>query len=201
MKHPRISAWVDYARAVPDGSDLAAMQRHLDDGCESCAATVAALEKVITTAEIDGAVTPPDGALRSAKAFFAIKHPESRSGWSDLGMRQAFDSLLGPAVAVRSSSPQVRQMLFESDDYTLELSVDYSPGTVDATLRGQILETHGEPRSHTPVFLVGGGEVIGRAISRQQGTFEMSGSVDRTTELWVFPDDENRIRLSLEPGR
>ncbi len=78
------------------------------------------------------------------------------------------------------------------------MSVDQSPGAADAVLRGQILEAHGEPRSHTPVFLVGDGEVICRAISEEPGTFEMSGRLDLPCELWIFPDDENRIRLSLK---
>ena len=103
-------------------------------------------------------------------------------------------------VASRLASSPRRQMLFESDDYTLELSVDYSQGEADSVLRGQLLEAHGEPRSHTPVFLVGDGEVLGRAISAELGSFEMSSRLDGSCELWVFPDDDNRIRLSLEPA-
>ena len=137
--------------------------------------------------------------LRSVKAFFDIQHPDSRHGWRELFVRTAFDSALAPAPAAsRGHGDGRRQLLFESDEYTLELSVDYSPGAVDAVLRGQILEAHGEPRSHTPVFLVGDGEVVGRAISEQHGTFEMSGRLDDTSELWVFPDDQNRIRVCLK---
>ena len=199
MRHPKISDWTDYVRAVADESDRSALQGHLDGGCRPCQAVVTGLEQVITTAEIDGAVAPPAGAVRSVKAFFDMQQPEAASRWSELVMRQAFDSSMAPMVASRSSSLASRQMLFESDDYTLELSVDYTPGEVDAVLRGQILQSHGEPRSHTPVFLVGDGEVIGRAISAQHGTFELSSRLDSRCELWVFPDDENRIRLSLKP--
>ena len=199
MPHPKISDWTDYVRAVADEDDRSAMRSHLDSGCRPCQAVGAGLERVLTTAENDGAVAPPDGAVRSVRAFFDMQRPEAQSRWSELAMRQAFDSALAPMVASRSSSLASRQMLFESDDYTLELSVDYTPGEVDAVLRGQIMESHGEPRSHTPVFLVGDGEVIGRAISAQHGTFELSSRLGSRCELWVFPDDENRIRLSLKP--
>ena len=199
MRHPDISDWTDYVRAIAGENDRSDLQNHLDEGCGPCRALVSTLERVTTTAEIDGAITPPAGAIRSVKAFFHLQHPETRDSWCELALRRAFDSALGPATASRSAEQATRQMLFESDEYTLELSLDYSPGEVDAVLRGQLLEAHGEPRSHTPVFLVGDGEVIGRTISEQQGTFEMSGRLDQSCELWVFPDDENRIRLSLKP--
>ena len=198
MRHPKISDWADFVRAVAGQGDRTTLQRHLEAGCDDCQAVVASLERVMTTAEIDGAVTPPDGAVRSVKAFFDLQRPQAESRWAELTMRQAFDSALTPMVASRASSLASRRMLFESDDYTLELSVDYTPGEVDAVLRGQIMESQGEPRSHTPVFLVGDGEVIGRAISAQHGTFELSSRLDSTCELWVFPDDDNRIRLSLK---
>ena len=199
MRHPDISDWTDYVRAIDGESDHASLQSHLDEGCGPCRTLVSVLEQVASTAEIDGAVAPPAGAIRSVKAFFHLQHPEAESRWSELLLRRAFDSAIAPAMASRASSQTTRQMLFESDDYTLELSLDYTPGEVDAVLRGQLLEAQGEPRSYTPVFLVGDGEVIGRTISEQHGTFEMSGPVDQSCELWVFPDDDNRIRLSLRP--
>lgn len=200
MRHPEISAWTDYVRAVADTGNLAAMQQHLDGGCPSCRATVAALGRVITTAEIDGAISPPAGAIRSVKAFFDVKHPEAQSSWRDRFVRASFDSALQPAPAAsRALGDNHRQLLFESDDYTIELSVDHAPGEVDSVVRGQILEARGAPRSHAPVFLVDDGEVIGRAISQQHGTFEMAGPSDHPFQMWVFPDDDNRIRLTVDP--
>jgi hypothetical protein len=174
MRHPTSPEWTDFVRAVADDGDRSILQGHLDDGCESCQAIVNALERIL---------------------------PRAVSRWSEVCLQRAFDSTLSPMVASRSASSPRRQMLFESDDYTLGLSVDYSQGEADAVLRGQLLEAHGGPRSHTPVFLVGDGEVLGRAISEEHGTFEMSGRLDQPCELWVFPDDENRIRLTLNADR
>ena len=182
MRHPDISDWTDYVRAIDGESDHTALQSHLDEGCGPCRALVAVLEQVASTDEINGAIAPPAGAIRSVKAFFQLQHPEAESRWGELLLRRAFDSAVAPAVASRASSQTTRQMLFESDDYTLELSLDYTPGEVDAVLRGLLLEAQGEPRSHTPVFLVGDGEVIGRTISERHGNFEMSGPLDQSCE-------------------
>lgn len=198
-RHFDIGDWADYSRAIDERGNRGAMQQHLDAGCAPCRAVVTALERVVTTAEIDDAVSPPAGAIRSVRAFFDVQHPRSRSRWRDLPLRQAFDSALVPATASRSTTADVRRMLFESDAYTLELCVDSSAGDLTSVLRGQILEARGEPRSHTPVFLVGDGEVIGRTISERHGHFEMSGRLGQSCELWAFPDDDNRIRLRLEP--
>ena len=198
MRHPKTPEWTDFARALTDEGRRSFLQDHLDGGCASCRSVVTALEQVLTIAEIDGAVAPPDGAVRSVKAYFDLQQPAAGRRARALGMRRSFDSARSPMVASRASSSPVRQMLFESDDYTLELSVDYSLGEADAVLRGQILEAEGEPRSYAPVFLVGDGEVLGRAISAEHGTFELSSRLDERCELWVFPDDDNRIRLSLK---
>ncbi len=105
MKHPEIPAWSDYARGITDSGDRAALQTHLDDGCERCRATVSALERLVATAEIDVAVTPPAGVIRSVKAFFNLQHPKSHRFWSELQMRTAFDSDLAPAPAASVGRP------------------------------------------------------------------------------------------------
>ena len=200
MRHPKISDWTDFVRAVAADGDRAVMQRHLDQGCRDCEATVRALRQVAETVAAELALEPAAGAVRLVKAFFATQHPQAHGSWTELELRRVFDSTLAPApAAFRAQGDGQRQLLFESDEYTVELSFEHSPGEVDAVLRGQILAAHGEPRSHAPVFLVGDGEVISRAISAQHGTFEMSGRLDQPCELWVFPDDHNRIRLRLEP--
>ena len=198
MKHPKISEWADYARAVATEAERTALESHLDEGCELCRATLGALQLVSDIAAADLEMSPPSGTLRSVKAFFAAQHSGTRGVWSELPLRLAFDSAQTPsAMNRRAPADGSRQLLFESERYTVELSLEQPPDAVHATLRGQILEAHGAPRSHAPVFLVGDGEVLDRAISEQQGTFEMSGRLDQPCELWVFPDDESRLRLTL----
>lgn len=201
MKHPDITQWADYARTLDSAEQREALRAHLDDGCGLCEATLAAFERISETSIADRELAPPPGALRSVKAFFSTQHPGASGFWIELKARTTFDSALAPMVSgSRSPGADNRHLLFESDRYTVELSLDFDADTVDTVLRGQILEAPGRPRSHTPVFLVGRGEVLGRAISAPQGTFEMTGPIDRPCELWVFPDDENRIRLMLPNG-
>ncbi len=200
MRHPEITDWADFVRAGADDGDRAALQEHLDAGCGLCRATVVALERVAQLAAAELSAAVPGGAVRSVKAYFATRHPESHGRWRELRLGRTFDSHLAPAPAAsRADGTPARQLLFESEEYTVELSLDRAPGDSDAVLRGQILAAHGGPRSHAPVFLVGAGEVIARTVSEPQGTFEMSGRIDHSSELWVFPDDEHRIRLSLTP--
>lgn len=197
MRHPEITTWADYARALVTEDERSAMQGHLAQGCGLCKATLIALARVAETAEKDARLAPPAGAIRSVKAFFAVQNPEARGFWRELRLRTAFDTALAPAPAAsRAQGDGGRQLLFESDDYALELSVEYSAGA-DSVLRGQILEAGGEPSPQAPVFLVGDGVIIGRTISQQRGTFEMSGRLDLPCELWVFPTDQSHIRVSL----
>ena len=200
MSHYDVTQWADFVRGLRDPAKTAAMQGHLDDGCERCGTLHGALVRVAATAEADLAIAPPAGAVRSVKAFFGVQRPGATSSWSELSLRRVFDSALAAAPAAsRAPANAGRQLLFESDEYTLELSVDRVPDTEDAVLRGQLLEARGKPRSHTPVFLIGGGEVLARTISERGGTFELTGRLDAPCELWVIPDDEHRIKLPLDP--
>lgn len=199
MIHYRPGEWADYVRGLRSGACAAEMQGHLETGCSPCTALHDYLTRVAATARRDRADAPSDAVLRSVKAFYAFQRGQTPAGRT-VGLRRLFDSALAPAtMATRAAESDERQLLFESDEYTLELSVDRSPEAEEAVLRGQLLEAHGEPRSHTPVFLMGGGEVLGRTISEEQGTFEIVGRLVRPCELWVFPDEEHHIKLRLDP--
>jgi hypothetical protein len=200
MSHYDITQWADFVRGLGAAGERAAMQRHLEGGCARCAAIAGALRRVATALGSEAEASPPEPMVRSVKAFFTVQHPEARAHWRELTLRRVFDSTLTRAPGSRRAPGDgVRQLLFESDEYTLELSVDRRADAGGAVLRGQLLAAHGEPRSHTPVFLVGGGEVIARTISERHGTFELTGRLDRPCELWVVPDDEHLIKLKLDP--
>ncbi len=199
MNHYQISQWADYVRGMAEFDDLTTMGSHLE-GCARCSRVVGSLRRVAGATAVERVSAPPAGTVRSVKAFFTLQQPGAPSSWRELHLGRVFDSALAPAAAAtRASDSDERQLLFESDEYTLELSVDRSPEAEEAVLRGQLLEAHGEPRSHTPVFLMGGGEVLGRTISEEQGTFEIVGRLVRPCELWVFPDEEHHIKLRLDP--
>ena len=89
MRHPKITDWADYVRAVADDGDRAALQQHLDHGCTLCEATVVALQRVAETAAADRALAIPDGTVRSVKALFAAQHPAAHGFWSELRLRIA----------------------------------------------------------------------------------------------------------------
>jgi hypothetical protein len=197
MRHPEITTWTDHARGLGSDNQLSALRQHRAS-CAPCRTTLRALQLVAAVGRADAAATPPAWALRSVQAFFTTRHPQAPSPWRDLRLQATFDSSVAPAPAgIRSRLDDRRQLLFESDDYIVELSLDQEPGSAAARVCGQIFETRGEPRSHTPVFLVGKGGVLGRAISQRHGYFELTGRLARSCELWVFPDDESRIRLDL----
>ncbi len=199
MRHFAITSWVDYVRGLADGSRQTAIKRHLDAGCRDCEAMVTAFCRVVAIAAEPHC--PPTGAVRAVEAFFAVERLGRRGHHGELPLRSLFDSALAAAPAARRSHGLGRRLLFEADGYTLELSIDRSPDTADGVLRGQLLAAQGEPRSYAPVFLVGAGTVTDRTLTEPSGTFEVGGRLDVPCELWLFPDEEHRIRLPLPLDR
>lgn len=199
MRHFAITSWADYVRGLTEVSHWTAMEGHLDAGCRRCEAMVTTLRRVAAITAAPG--SPPAAAMRSVEAYFAVESRARRGGRHELQVRSLFDSARAASPAASRAPGVGRRLLFEAGGYTLELSVDRSPDSADGVLRGQLLAARGGPRSYAPVFLVGADTVTDRALTEPSGTFEVSGCLDAPCELWLFPDQEQRIRLPLPIDR
>src|SRR5438034_9186745 len=71
MKHFALEDWADFARQVIDSERKAAMQRHLDEGCEDCRKAMLMWRNVSEISSREAAYQPPESSIRVAKAYFA----------------------------------------------------------------------------------------------------------------------------------
>lgn len=197
--HYGSARWSDFVRGVIETAEAEAMQRHLDRGCARCAGRLAALRAVAQVARLDRATDLPERAVRAAKRLFAVMQPDA-AGVREVLMKLVFDSALEPLPAgVRRQGGPDRQLVFESEEYTLHLRLEPQPDTGQARLFGEIQTRDGEPMARVPAFLVRGSAAAAVGLSRSDGTFDLTAALDRGAELHLLPGDDRRIAVELGP--
>jgi hypothetical protein len=171
MEHFDITEWSDQVRGLARPEMNSLMQSHLESGCEKCDEVVGFLREVANTAAADLEMSPPEHAVRGAKASFAAIWPRSRSMLEVIETEIFFDSAVDPVpVGARSLDTHSRHVLCRSDEYYVDCKMDYERESQRVTLVGQVL--HGEGAlQEIPVFLISDDRVVVSGTNRF-GEFE-----------------------------
>src|SRR5688572_7578649 len=146
--HFAAEEWADFARGALPGEIEGEMRRHLEAGCEECAATLRLWTAVHDTARTEDDYQPPEGALRIARAFFRV-HQSELARKRSLA-RLVFDSLTQPlALGLRSQAVAPRQQLFTRGRFRIDTRIEPSLGRRRTVLVGQVIESP-SPRAAAP---------------------------------------------------
>lgn len=183
--------WADFTRNVAPPEARAAMKKHLDRGCRSCADLHGAFARVHALAAADSHFEPPPATLRLAKALFALRAPERRVGTLASFATLLFDSRLMPApMGLRNVPLGPRKFLFASGDMIIDLQV--TPASDRTVMVGQLtMSSHLNGRvAGIPALLHRGLERIAGATTNNLGEFEME---------FEGPADELSLALGSEP--
>ena len=199
MKHFDDTQWTDYARGFTPAAERAAMGSHLDAGCRRCGAALAASQRLMAVAEADAAQPLPAGAMRSVKALLDVDRPERRPLLDTLRLELRLDSALVPAVAgVREGESAVRQLLFESPEYALDVQIESAPQRPEARVTGQLLTAPSATGvGQIPTYLVADERVVATGLTSELGQFALAAELGAAPELWLLVADERSISVSL----
>lgn len=202
MRHFDIEQWTDFVRGVGAPAALSAMRKHLDDGCDACAAVVHRLGALVAVAKEDMASAPPEHLVRFARAAFVLHRPEKSLALPDLVCRLVFNSRSSSLVAgTRGPAEAVsRQTLYEAGEFSVHLRFEQLVGGPLVSLVGQVANrrTPDPPMAHVPVLLTRGRRVVARSLANEFGEFQVEYEPVKGLELQILlAARHGRIRLSL----
>jgi hypothetical protein len=148
MKHFDDAAWSDFVKDVLPSPERASMQAHVDTGCKRCNAALDLWRNVLQLANQEKSFAPPEDSTHVTKSYFA-----ALATLDNFQVRLVFDSLLQPGNTGIRGALSARQLLFETDDLSIDLRLD--PRVASVSLIGQILErTHAkQPVPGLPIHL------------------------------------------------
>ncbi|MGH9715529.1 MAG: hypothetical protein ACRD4R_02180 [Candidatus Acidiferrales bacterium] len=200
MRHFLSEQWADFVRKTLKKKDMQTMQGHLDNGCEQCKNDLAAWAHVSNLAGREAAYEPPSAAVKMAKAALTLHGQLRRSPVASL----LFDSFDAPVtIGIRSSTAQLRQMLYGFGDYRVDLRFEPNLDTDQAVLVGQVLNltsTHKSLRAIT-VALNRGGHILGTATTNEFGEFQLECDLGGQLELhFTLPGGEAVKLVIVEPS-
>lgn len=199
MRHFDTAHWADFARGLVSDEDRVAMRGHLDAGCGRCDGLLETCRRLLGVAAADAAQPPLAVVQRSAKAIFDLSRPERRSLLDILPLELKLDSALAPVVAgVREGVPAVRQLLYESEQFTLDVQVESLPESRGSIVTGQLLTPpRGAGLGRVPACLVADDRVAASGLTSKLGEFELAADLGASPELWLLLNDDRSISVSL----
>jgi len=197
MKHIAQEAIADFVRQSLSVIEAASIQAHLDE-CVPCSETAELLRKVAHMGAREASYEPPDGIVRSVKAYFGIqpgKTPQPSAAFELL-----FDSLAQPMTAgARASVASARQLLYRVGTVYVDMRVDSELNSERAALVGQMLDSArpGNPVAGVPVILMDGRKNVASTISNNNGEFHLEFALKNNLRLSVAVGDSVPVYLPI----
>ena len=202
MKHFSARDWIELARGATAPETALGMQRHLKEGCTTCAAVSRLWQRVAGAAARDAAYEPPGDSVRIAKSLFRVRAP----GFAPKAARLLFDSLREPLPSgVRSQTATARQLLFEQGRFQVDARLESGPVAGRISLIGQIVKQPAEDGgtrqelAHISVLLLEGERVMSIAHTNRFGEFHLEFEETEDLRLWIAISSKSPILIQL-PG-
>ena len=177
IKHYQEQDWVDFVRGTASDETIAAMEQHLDDGCEACSGLHRTWLRVRAMAGRESSFEPPPGAVRIVKLAYALSQPSQTAEPAVSFARLLFDSLLQPAPAgVRDGGSRGRHFLLQADDIYIDVRQDRHD-----RLTGQVLNWR-QPEEHVKeaeVWVISEGKVCANTRTNDFGEFQTECREDK----------------------
>ena len=194
MKHFSDAAWADFVRNVISQAARATMQNHIDNGCEKCSSELQLWQNVLSIAQQESALVPPDGVVRMVKSEFLAMAPQPKRGF-----RLLFDSNLQPLTAGIRGSISARQFLYETDDFYIDLRLEPRREADRACVIGQVLNRIGKDRSTegVAVRIRKGRQRLAETTANRFGEFQIEFDASKNLCISISGGEEDEIILPL----
>ncbi len=170
------------------------MQRHIDNGCTRCAATLQVWQSVLVIVEKERAFTPPDDVLRIVKSQLAPPAIKSSPVF-----RLLFDSRQQPVTVGVRGSIAATQFLFETDEFFIDLRLEPRREADRTCLVGQVLKRNGHDQGAqgVSICLQEGNQAIAQTSTNSLGEFQLEFAATNQLSIAINPDVANTIILPL----
>jgi hypothetical protein len=192
MKCPAFEQLISYLSGDLADAESAAIASHLDSGCLRCAEQRAWFDQISQITATDDLAEPPAWVVKRAIRIpdVTASRPKLTERLTQLIASLVFDSFAGAApIGVRSAAAATRQLLYQADDYGIDLQVAPSLQS-GADLIGQILrkgEDAFDSVNGLPLTLSREGNVVESTATDEMGGFAIHnlsyGSYDLQIDL------------------
>ena len=196
-----VTDWTDFVRNLTPSARREEMQRHLDEGCRECTATVQFLQRVVAAAP--KTAVPPQLVSAAKEVFVRQPAGERRQPWLDfpkLIARIVYNSMLDPLPAgARATASGAVHLMYEAGPYSVDLRLERNLEDADVVVVGQIAsrEHPEQPSQGLPVILATALKAVAETATNEFGEFTLVYRPRPRLRL-VIPIEAERSRLEIE---
>jgi hypothetical protein len=192
--------WVDFTRGLLRLEKQTDIQRHLDTGCEECRKSSQFWGLVAETAARESGFEPSPESLSVIRNAFRSTKPVSRLLELATWARLVFDSFVQPSlVAVRGIAQTSRQLLHESEPFTIDLRLEADPGRKRVYLTGQIINSSNpnEVAEGIDVVLLKAADQLTKTEASASGEFCLDFNASDHLQLFLNIRGQRGIAIAL----
>ncbi|HSU33012.1 MAG TPA: hypothetical protein VLJ11_17440 [Bryobacteraceae bacterium] len=188
MSHFPSRDWVDLAHGLGVLEQQDQMQRHLEDGCETCHKDSEFWGGIADCLSREPGLEVPEPAIRLVEAAFTS---EKIPGWFALAEvpRVLFDSWMHPpAVAARAAGPRsARQVIYEAEPFVIDIRMESDPSRQHVLVTGQVLNSNSPDTGaeQVEVVLLRGEDVVARTSANAAGEFDFGCETRQELRLFI----------------
>jgi hypothetical protein len=205
MSHFSDEAWFDMVRNLLPAEEMAAMTRHLSDGCEECLKLHALWQKLSAITSREWLYEPDDSDLRIAKAAYAAELPRLSLPKNAQLAAVVFDSFRDAAPAgFRATSIRTRHLVCRAKEWTVALRLTQEHGH-GVFVGGQVTQsitqslTGNQKAGPFEVTVSQDDKFVERAQTNAVGEFYVRCQKDTHVRLYVHISEKEALEVRL-PG-
>src|SRR5579885_2506285 len=202
-QHFRPEEWVDFVNGTASPEQGQTLGHHLQQGCADCAKTVGLWKRVHDSAKRETAYEVPRSAVQNIESAFRILAAERKRPRFEIP-RLVFDSLWQPALAgVRSATPGgARQVLYKTDNITIELRIEPEPLSERFHIAGQVYTggQAGQPVAGVVVSASSKKSVLAESRTNTFGEFQLSFVPEAGLQISFVIPQNREVTIPLEGG-
>ncbi len=192
---------VDYLRGASHAETTEAIKQDLAAGNREARADLDLFGEVAAVVSTDFSDTPPESALRAARAAFTLTSPFSTSAPPFLETQKIGNSdAASQTVGLRGPARDHQDLHFRGAGFDLELSVDMPTESSDVVIVGRLSKAASQPWSidEVPALLISRDEPLASTVTNRFGEFHVQCHSEDSVELRILVPDLGQIRIPLE---
>ena len=200
MAHFSEIEWLKFASDPVPARRNTSMQQHLADRCSECSQLFSFWNRVAGIQLEEARYSPPEDAVRMAKAIFPAKPSWSWLREAATLARILFDSFNEPVPAeIRAGAAPGRQFLQEAKPFMIDVRLECEPGQNLVRPNGQVLNSDAPNQdvSGVEVFLLKGATLTTRTNANPFGEFDLDFADEDGLQLFVDIRGQQVVEIAL----
>jgi hypothetical protein len=199
VRHFSDERWSDYVRGLSPAREAVAIERHVNEGCDSCNKRLRFWRMLATDAGDEFRDEPPLAVVRVSQAAYAAWRRQYLLPKRATLARLIFDSMRDPLPAgVRGGSLRARRLVERTGQWIVDLRLEPESGK-RIFLTGQVLKSgkHSTTPADFPILLMRADTLLTETVANRFGEFQLQFDWEKGLRIYIDTPRRRPVEIEL----